>query len=61
MWQGDGGVATASADILGKPELMSAQGQNRPEGDPVYPKLRTLVGAACRSLPGQDRTSTATQ
>jgi hypothetical protein len=26
MWQGDGGVATASSDIPGKPELMSAVG-----------------------------------
>src|SRR5207344_3295724 len=26
MWQGDGGVATSSADIRGKPELMSAMG-----------------------------------
>jgi hypothetical protein len=29
MWQGDGGVATPSADIRGKPELMSAMGHQR--------------------------------
>jgi hypothetical protein len=31
------------------------------ELSPVYPKLRTLVGAACRSLPGQFLTSAPQQ
>jgi hypothetical protein len=26
MWQGDGDIATPSADILGKPQLMSVVG-----------------------------------
>jgi hypothetical protein len=33
MWQGDGGVATPSADIRGKPGLMSAIGHKQTKAD----------------------------
>jgi hypothetical protein len=39
MWQGDGGVATPSADIRGKPELMSAMGS--------IPKKLTAIIPGC--------------
>jgi hypothetical protein len=49
MWQGDGGVATPSADILRKPELMSAV-ESKPAvpltnlKSPLFLQDRNIIG-----------------
>jgi hypothetical protein len=45
MWQGDGRVATPSADTLNKPELTSAVGLGRVKTLPSFP-----MSAQCREM-----------